>query len=201
MTHTPTTSFADEIPQGLQLIANAAGHTLLLNGQKRVQKRVIISSIFRLVVGYLFLSSLFLNIVQNSDVIEVFYDILALEFVENIDDTTFALAKRGFFGKSMLMATNRKYHLQMADRRRSVFQSTTSGSVNERRLSFTGLIASNNRVNYLIRFIYFFNVAVVLIGLGYITRYKIMGHIELVQFKFNLRRSFGRMPMLYLRVV
>ena len=107
---------------------------------------------------------------QNSDVIEVFYDILALEFVENIDDTTFALAKRGFFGKSMLMATNRKYHLQMADRRRSVFQSTTSGSVNERRLSFTGLIASNNRVNYLIRFIYFFNVAVVLIGLGYITR-------------------------------
>ena len=152
----------------MQLIANAAGHTLLLNGQKRVQKRVIISSIFRLIVGYLFLSSLFLNIVQNSDVIEVFYDILALEFVENIDDTTFALAKRGFFGKSMLMATNRRYHLQMADRRRSVFQSATSGSVNERRLSYTGLIASNNRVNYLIRFIYFFNVAVVLIGLGYI---------------------------------
>ena len=92
----------------MQLIANAAGHTLLLNGQKRVQKRVIISSIFRLIVGYLFLSSLFLNIVQNSDVIEVFYDILALEFVENIDDTTFALAKRGFFGKSMLFQRSKQ---------------------------------------------------------------------------------------------
>ena len=61
----------DEIPQGLQLIANAVGHTLMLNGQREVRKRVIISSIFRLVVGYLFLSSLFLNIIQNSDVIEM----------------------------------------------------------------------------------------------------------------------------------
>ena len=65
---------SDEIPQGLQLLANAAGHTLLLNGQKDVQKSVIISSIFRLVVGYLFLSSLFINIAQNADVIEIFYD-------------------------------------------------------------------------------------------------------------------------------
>ena len=77
-------SLTDEIPQGLQLIANGAGHTLLLNGRKPVQKRVIISSIFRLIVGYLFLSSLFINIAQNSDVIEIFYDVLALEFVENI---------------------------------------------------------------------------------------------------------------------
>ena len=84
---------SDEIPQGLQLIANGAGHTLLLNGQKKVQKRVIISSIFRLIVGYLFLSSLFINIAQNIDVIAIFYDVLALEFVENIDDTAYALGE------------------------------------------------------------------------------------------------------------
>ena len=68
--------------RGLQLIANGAGHTLLLNGRKAVRKSVIVSSIFRLVVGYLFLASLFINIAQNSDVIEIFYDVLALEFVE-----------------------------------------------------------------------------------------------------------------------
>ena len=62
---------ADEIPQGLQLMANGAGHTLLLNGEKPVQKRVLVSSVFRLIVGYLFLSSLFINIAQNSNVIEV----------------------------------------------------------------------------------------------------------------------------------
>lgn len=66
----------DEIPQALQLIANGAGHTLLLNGQTAVHKRVIISSMFRLVVGYLFLSSLFITISQNNNVIEIFYDVL-----------------------------------------------------------------------------------------------------------------------------
>ena len=70
----PAFTLTDEIPQGLQLIANAAGHTLLLNGQKPVQKRVLVASIFRLIVGYLFLSSLFINIAQNDDVIEIFYD-------------------------------------------------------------------------------------------------------------------------------
>jgi len=118
----PAFTLTDEIPRGLQLIANAAGHTLLLNGQKPVQKRVLAASIFRLIVGYLFLSSLFINIAQNDDVIEIFYGervkqmlaflgfcrnadnailfivaifdnsaVLALEFVENIDGTTFAL--------------------------------------------------------------------------------------------------------------
>lgn len=91
--HILSLSLADEIPQGLQLIANGAGHSLMLDGQKEVRKRVLISSIFRLAVGYLFLSSLFMNIVQNDEVIEIFYDVLALEFVENIDDTTFALGE------------------------------------------------------------------------------------------------------------
>ena len=72
--YVPAFTHTDEIPQGLQLIANAAGHTLLLNGQKPVQKRVLVASIFRLIVGYLFLSSLFINIAQNDDVIEIFYD-------------------------------------------------------------------------------------------------------------------------------
>ena len=111
----------DEVPQGLQLIANAAGHKLYLNGQrqKEVRMRVFISSVFRLAVGYLFLSALFMQIAQNRDVIEIFYDVLALEFVENIDDTTFALAKRGFFGRRLLFATNQKHTLQMSEMRRS----------------------------------------------------------------------------------
>lgn len=84
---------ADEIPQGLQLIANGAGHKLMLGGEKLVRWRVVVMSLFRLIVGYLFLSSLFVNIAQNNDVIEIFYDVLALEFVENIDDTSFALGE------------------------------------------------------------------------------------------------------------
>lgn len=45
------------------------GHKLLLDGTWKIHKRLIAVSILRLVVGYLFLSSLFINVVQNSDVI------------------------------------------------------------------------------------------------------------------------------------
>ena len=57
----------------------------------------------------------------------------------------------------------------MAGMRRSVIFRGSVTSVNERRLSFSGLIASNNRVNHFVRFIYFLNAAIILVGLGYIT--------------------------------
>ncbi|KAL9185555.1 hypothetical protein ACHAXT_003332 [Thalassiosira profunda] len=178
----------DEIPQGLQLIANAAGHALLLNGRKEARRRVIVSSIFRLVVGYLFLSSLFINIAQNADVLEIFYDVLALEFVENLlltnsnlvlarSAASMTLPKRGFFGKTMLMAANARYTLTLSgipEQRQSIEARSTLE--NERRLSISGLLASNNRTNYIVRFVYFLNVAVVLAGLAYIAAKQDGGH-------------------------
>ena len=168
----------DEVPQGLQLMANAAGHKLFLNGQqqKEVRMRVFISSVLRLTVGYLFLSALFMQIAQNRDVIEIFFDVLALEFVENIDDTTFALAKRGFFGRSLLFATNQKYTLQMPGMRRSLARGIGKNRVgaldgqvpSDWRLSSSGLIASKNRVNFLVKVIYFLNAIIIFVGLGYI---------------------------------
>ena len=170
----------DEIPQGLQSIANAAGHQLFLNGQqqKEVRMRVLISSFFRLAVGYLFLSALFLQISQNRDVIEIFYDVLALEFVENIDDTTFALCKRGFFGRRMLFATNQKRTLQMAEMRDSFVARGAGGNRDrgtldsqdqaDRRLSYRGLIAGKTRTNLIVKNVYFLNAIIMLVGLGYI---------------------------------
>jgi hypothetical protein len=64
--------------------AFGAGHTLLLNETKKIHKRLVAVSVLRLTVGYMFLSCLFINVVQNSDVIGIFYDVLALEFVENV---------------------------------------------------------------------------------------------------------------------
>lgn len=79
--------FEDECPQGLQHIAFGAGHKLLLDGTKKIHKRLIAVSLLRLAIGYMFLTSLFINVVQNSDVIGIFYDVLALEFVENVSFT------------------------------------------------------------------------------------------------------------------
>lgn len=95
---------------------------------------------------------------------------MALEFVENIDDTSFALAKRGFFGRRMLLATNQKYNLEMDERRSSVITGGRASLDTERRLSSSGLITSNNRVNIMAKLVYFLNVAIILAGLGYITQ-------------------------------
>jgi hypothetical protein len=58
-------------------------------------RRIVFSSLLRLAVGYLFLLCLFLVVVQESTVLGIFFDVLALEFVENIDDVSFLLMKRG----------------------------------------------------------------------------------------------------------
>ena len=75
----------------------------------------------------------------------------------------------------MLFATNQKYNLEQSEMRCRSIVLGNRGSrgtfdFDERRLSSSGLIASNNRVNVFVRFIYFLNAAIVLIGLGYITQ-------------------------------
>lgn len=59
--------------------------------------RIVFSSLLRLSVGYLFLICLFLVVIQESTVLGIFFDVLALEFVENIDDVAFALFQRGMY--------------------------------------------------------------------------------------------------------
>ena len=71
------------------------------------------------------------------------------------------------------MATNQRYNLEMTETRQVNRASLDS---DQRRLSFSGMIASNNRVNYIVRLIYFLNAAIVLIGLGYITHTQKSGH-------------------------
>ena len=170
----------DECPQGLQHIAYGAGHKLMLDGKRKSQKRLVAASLLRLVVGYLFLACLFINIAQNSDVIAIFYDVLALEFVENIDDTTFALAKKGFFGQKMLVATIKKHTLEVIGQRESVmgvrelFGGSMTSVTGQRRLSrgslsAAGLLVSNSRSNNFARFMYFLNGIVLLAGLTYIS--------------------------------
>lgn len=139
----------DEIPQGLELIASGFAHNFSLDdGSTLIYKRVIFSSVLRLVIGYMFLLSLFINVVQNSDVISVFYDILALQFVESLDDVAYALGKRGFFGETIRKSTSIQHSLT---------------AVGDRGLS------SIQRVFGLARFAYFLNLVIMIAGLSAIT--------------------------------
>lgn len=40
-----------------------------------------------------------MTVIQEQDVLNIFFDVLALEFVEKLDDILHSLLKRGFFGK------------------------------------------------------------------------------------------------------
>ena len=57
--------------------------------------RIVFASIIRMGIGYTFLACLFLTVVQEMTVLDIFFDILALQFVETIDDVVFGLFKRG----------------------------------------------------------------------------------------------------------
>jgi len=80
------------------------------------------------------------------------------------------VAKRGFFGRVMLIATNEKHNLEISGprERRGPAMSGAADPMAERRLSFSGLIVSNNRVNQLVRFVYFLNATMLLVGLAII---------------------------------
>ena len=58
----------------------------------------------RFLLGYTFLCSVFVVIVQVTDVLSMFMNILALSFVESIDDIVYELAQRGFLGRPIMSA-------------------------------------------------------------------------------------------------
>ena len=89
-----------EVPHALELIGKAFQ-------QKASEKewisfkRIVFSSFMSLMIGYTFLCSVFVVVVQVTDVLSMFMNILALQFVESIDDIIYDLAKRGFLGRAV----------------------------------------------------------------------------------------------------
>ena len=74
----------EEIPQGLELIGKGAEQTI--SGSRYFSwTRIILPSLLRMGIGYTFLCCLFLTVVQESSVLDIFFDVLALQFVESIE--------------------------------------------------------------------------------------------------------------------
>ncbi|KAL7469751.1 hypothetical protein ACHAXS_010855 [Conticribra weissflogii] len=140
----------EEIPLGLEIIAHGLVAQKTTSGEKYSFNRIVMSSLLRLGIGYLFLLTLFLTVIQESDVLDIFFDVLALEFVETIDDVIYGLSKRGFFGRGLKVATNRTHCLVKA--------STTEATVKIKER----LILWANR---LIRLVYLFNGGLMIAGL------------------------------------
>jgi len=97
-----------EIPLALEILGQEC-EQLQLGRMPFNRVRVIVSCIMRLCVGTLFLFTLFLVVIQEGSALDIFFDMLALEFVENIDVIIYELCKRGFFGKELRIACLKTY--------------------------------------------------------------------------------------------
>lgn len=92
-----------EVPQALEIVGKAFQQKA--SAKDRISfKRIVFSSCMRFLLGYIFLCSVFVVIVQVTDVLSMFMNILALSFVESIDDIIYELAKRGFLGRPLMRA-------------------------------------------------------------------------------------------------
>ena len=58
--------------------------------------------------GCLFYLNMFTVVVQSTAVMDIFFDVLALQFLQQVDDIAFRLAKMDVFGKRMKKASTRK---------------------------------------------------------------------------------------------
>jgi len=99
----------EEIPQGLILLRDISRESFQKSYPNLSFNRFIFSCILRLVMGYLFLLNLFVTIVQADHVITIFFDILALEFVQHLDDMAFELGRKNILGRNLHAAASVEY--------------------------------------------------------------------------------------------
>mmetsp|Transcript_27009 Transcript_27009/g.46065 ORF Transcript_27009/g.46065 Transcript_27009/m.46065 type:complete len:646 (-) Transcript_27009:335-2272(-) len=84
--------------------------------------KFLISAACRLAIGYFFLINVFLVIAQSDRVLDIFYDMLALNFVSMIDDIAFQLAKYDVMGKRLRIAATAKYFRAEFERKPYLFR-------------------------------------------------------------------------------
>jgi len=93
-----------EIPTGLQLLRNIPPSSFRARFPNKPYGLFVASAVLRISLGYLFLINVFVILVQAKDVLEIFYNVLALEFISQLDDIAFALAKMDVLGRQMQRA-------------------------------------------------------------------------------------------------
>ena len=99
----------EEIPTGLYLLRRISKPYLKSKCPDVSYAKFVSSSVLRISMGYLFLVNVIVVLVQADTVIEIFYDVLALQFLQKLDDIGFAISKIDVLGKRMHRATMTPY--------------------------------------------------------------------------------------------
>lgn len=99
----------EEIPTGLFLLRRISKKYFKSHFSGLKYYKFVASCVLRIIMGYLFLVNVLLTLVQASDVLDIFFDFIALQFLQQLDDIAFNLAKMGLFSKRLRVATTNKY--------------------------------------------------------------------------------------------
>ena len=98
----------EEIPESLFLLRMITEKTLHKQEPNVKFGKFVFCAVLRIVMGYLFYINMFVVVVQAEEVVDIFFDVLALQFLQQVDDICFRLAKMDVFGKRMKVASTRK---------------------------------------------------------------------------------------------
>ena len=98
----------EEIPETSYLIRMISETTLHRKAPDVKFSSFVACAILRVIMGYLFILNMFVVVVQAEGVVDIFFDVLALQFLQQVDDMAFRLAKLDVFGKRLKVASTRK---------------------------------------------------------------------------------------------
>ena len=137
----------EEVPSALFMLRQIPRTSLRQTTPQIKYGKFVFAAIVRLGMGYFFLINMFLVVVQAKTVLDIFYDVIALQFLQQLDDICFALAKMDVFGKRMKRATTRKCF-----------------SVEYAKLPF----ARRKKLSVFVKALYVINLGILLVGMGVI---------------------------------
>mmetsp|Transcript_19848 Transcript_19848/g.33804 ORF Transcript_19848/g.33804 Transcript_19848/m.33804 type:complete len:668 (-) Transcript_19848:2283-4286(-) len=99
----------EEIPTALYLLRRIPKQYFNSKFPELNYNKFVCSMLLRILSGYLFLLNVLLILVQASNVLDIFYDVLALQFLQQLDDIAFSLARMSVLSRRMKDATTCKY--------------------------------------------------------------------------------------------
>jgi len=151
----------EEIPTGLYLLRMIPKDSFQQKfpDKKYGYGKFFLSAVLRIANGYFFLINVFIVIIQATGVIEIFYDVLALQFVEQLDDIAFRLAKMDVFGKRMRLAC-------------------TANCFETEFKKQTKLGSRDKRIGIFLKTVYFLNLAAFLAGLVVLSTRQASGYYQ-----------------------
>jgi len=155
----------EEIPTGLYLLREIQKPVFRAKFPELHYRKFVASALLRVANGYFFLLNVFVILIQARDVIEIFYDVLALQFVQQLDDIAFSLSKIDVLGRRMLRACSAPVFEAEFERGRS----------------------SCSKMKAFLKVLYFINLDVLVVGMIVVSYRQMTGYYQCQQ----LSAEFG----------